>query len=296
MIKVESSPIRDCLAAINAVFLGKEPVVKLALAALLAQGSVLIQDKPGLGKTTLAKTLSKVLGLPCQRIQCTNDLLPMDILGRLDYTVPQKPTLIEGPIFASLVMLDELNRAPARTQSAFLQAMEEGQVTLEGHTYQLPRPQMFIATQNPSDQVGTSLLPESELDRFTLHLQLGYPDEKSERSIIKGLPQGKLLELTEVLNHKQILTLQKAALHISVSDTFIDLVIRLLAHARNQGVFLSPRAGRDLVRISQGMALIDERNHVIPDDLKTSVSAVIGHRINQVKGADAIIQTFQFQA
>ena len=147
----EAPLISDCLAAVNSVVLGKETVVKLALAAFFARGSILIEDRPGLGKTTLAKTLSRVLGLSFQRIQCTNDLLPMDILGRFDY-VKDPPRFIEGPIFASIVILDELNRAPARTQSAFLQAMEEGEVTLEGKTYPLPRPQMFVGTQNPSDR------------------------------------------------------------------------------------------------------------------------------------------------
>ena len=289
----EISSIRDCLKAINGVVLGKEKVVKIAVAALLARGSILIEDRPGLGKTTLAKTLSKVFGLSFQRIQCTNDLLPMDILGRLDYTSKVQPRLIEGPIFASIVILDELNRAPARTQSAFLQAMEEGEITLEGGTYPLPRPQMFIGTQNPSDQVGTSFLPESELDRFTVHLQMGYPDNESEKSILRGLPQGKFTETKEVLSRDQVLKLQDCTAAIKVSEKFVELVIRFLNYARAEGAFLSPRAGRDLVRISQAVALIEGRDHVTPEDLKYCLSAVIGHRTEMANG---IIQSFQFQA
>lgn len=289
--KNETSLVADCLAAINGVVLGKASVVELAVATLLARGSVLIEDRPGLGKTTLAKTLSRVFGLSFHRIQCTNDLLPMDILGRLDYA-SQPPRLIEGPIFASLVILDELNRAPARTQSAFLQAMEEGEITLEGATYALPRPQMFIATQNPADQVGANFLPESELDRFTLHLQLGYPDNESEKNILRGLPQGKLADVGEILNKKQVLDLQNSVSQITVSEKMLDLVIRFLNHARAQGAYLSPRVGRDLVRVSQALAFIRARNHVTPDDLKSCMQAVIGHR---TRVADAIIQSFPFE-
>jgi len=149
-----SSLSQKCLDAVNSVVLGKSKITELAFAALLARGSVLIEDRPGLGKTTLAKALAKVLGLSFQRIQCTNDLLPMDILGRVDISIPHQARFIKGPVFASIVLLDELNRAPSRSQSAFLQAMEEGEVTLEGETHPLPRPQMFIATQNPLDQAG----------------------------------------------------------------------------------------------------------------------------------------------
>lgn len=292
MAQTEALLIADCLGAINSVVLGKSRVVELATATLFARGSILIEDRPGLGKTTLAKTLSKVFGLSFHRIQCTNDLLPMDILGRLDYATKEKPRLIEGPIFASLVILDELNRAPARTQSAFLQAMEEGEVTLEGATYALPRPQMFIATQNPADQVGTSFLPESELDRFTIHLQIGYPDNESEKSILRGLPQGKLSDIKEILNKKQVLDLQNQASTVKTSEMMLDLVIRFLNHARAQGAYLSPRVGRDLVRVSQALAFVRGRDHVIPDDLKFCMPAVIGHR---TRVADGIIQSFPFE-
>lgn len=285
--------IAHALSAVNSVLLGKQGAIKLAVAALLTGGSILIEDRPGLGKTTLAKTIAKVFGLSFNRIQCTNDLLPLDILGRLDFHSQTNAQLIEGPIFASIVILDELNRLPARTQSAFLQAMEEREVTIEGQTYQLPNPQMFIATQNPSDQIGTGLLPESELDRFTINLHLGYPDETSERSVLLGLPQNKFRELQTVLTKERVLELQRMVSQVKVSDKFLDLVVRFLSYVRAQGYFISPRAGRDMVRVSQSVALFESRDYVTPDDFKTCLHSVIAHRIPD---AQKIIQNFQFQA
>ena len=285
--------IKNSLDAINSVVLGKNAATELAFATLLAKGSILIEDRPGLGKTTLAKTLSRVLGLTFQRIQCTNDLLPMDILGRMDFSDREKPSMIEGPIFASIVLLDELNRAPPRTQSAFLQAMEEGEVSIEGLTLPLPRPQMFIATQNPKDQIGTSLLPESELDRFTVHVSLGYPDAEHEKMILRATPQEKLHSLPVMLTRDELVKIQKDVEAITVSETFLDLVVRFLNFARSEGAMLSPRAGRDLVRVSQAIALIHERTFVLPEDLKRCLASVIEHRI---KDADGLINRFSFQA
>jgi len=285
--------ISRCLSAINSVLLAKQSEVKLVLATLLTGGSILIEDRPGLGKTTLAKTMARVLGLSFNRIQCTNDLLPLDILGRVDFLTDRTPKFIEGPIFSSIVILDELNRAPARTQSAFLQAMEEREVTVEGQTYQLPNPQMFIATQNPSDHIGTGLLPESELDRFTISLQMGYPDKISERKILLGYPQQKFNSLETVLNKNRILELQNLSAKVKVSDLFLDLVARFLSHVRDQGVFISPRAGRDMVRVSQSVALLESRDHATPDDFKACLLSVISHRIPD---AQRLVQDFQFQA
>jgi MoxR-like ATPase len=281
------------LSAINSVILGKDSVTEIAFATLLAKGSLLIEDRPGLGKTTLAKTLSRVLGLSFQRIQCTNDLLPIDILGRMDFSQKEKPRLIEGPIFASVVLLDELNRAPPRTQSAFLQAMEEGEISLEGTTFALPKPQMFIATQNPVDQIGTTLLPESELDRFTTRLSLGYPEAKFEKEILRSSPQEKLSGLKEVLSREDVLRLQNEVANVTVSETLLDLVVRFLNFARGQGAMLSPRAGRDMVRVSQGVAFIHGRNFVLPEDFKQCLAPVIEHRI---KDASGLIERFAFQA
>ncbi len=285
--------IKKCLQAINKVVLGKSAIVEIAFATLLARSSVLIEDRPGLGKTTLAKTLSKVLGLSFQRIQCTNDLLPMDILGRMDFSVKDQPRLIEGPIFASIVLLDELNRAPPRTQSAFLQAMEEGVVSLEGTTKDLPQPQMFIATQNPHDQIGTSPLPESELDRFTVRLSLGFPSPEHEKQILRGTPREEFKCLVEVISKSDLIEIQNAVDKVKVSDAFLDLVVRFLNHTRTQGGFLSSRAGRDLVRVSQATALIRGREFTIPDDFKSCLAPVICHR---VKDANDYIESFSFQA
>jgi MoxR-like ATPase len=285
--------ILECLKAINSVVLAKPLEVKLALATLLAEGSILIEDRPGLGKTTLAKTIAKVLGLSFNRIQCTNDLLPMDILGRIEFLPDRTAKFVEGPIFASIVILDELNRAPARTQSAFLQAMEEGEVSVEGQTHKLPTPQMFIATQNPSDHIGTTLLPEAELDRFTISLSLGYPDQASERSILLGEPQKKINTLETVVSRETLMEFQVGSANIRVSELFLDLVTRFLAHIRTSGVFISPRAGRDIVRVSKSLALIDGRDHVLPEDFKSCVSAVIAHRIVDAKKA---IYDFKFEA
>lgn len=288
-----SEDISRCLSAINSVLLSKQNTIKLAFATLLAGGSILIEDRPGLGKTTLAKTIAKVLGLSFNRIQCTNDLLPLDILGRLDFQSNSAPKLIEGPIFASIVILDELNRLPARTQSAFLQAMEEREVTIEGQTYPLPSPQMFIATQNPSDHIGTGLLPESELDRFTINLRMGYPDQTGEKSILLGLPQTKFRNLESVLTRDRVLELQNKSAQVKIAERFLDLVARFLSHVRAQGIFISPRAGRDMVRVSQSLALLESRDHVIPDDFKICLLSVVSHRIPD---AQKVIQDFQFQA
>lgn len=285
--------ISRCLDGINSVILAKPQEVRLALATLLANGSILIEDRPGLGKTTLAKTIAKVLGLSFNRIQCTNDLLPLDILGRMDFLSERTPRFIEGPIFASIVILDELNRAPARTQSAFLQAMEEREVTVEGQTHRLPEPQMFIATQNPSDHVGTTRLPEAELDRFTLSLSLGYPNPISERSILLGEPQQSFNALTTILDKETVLELQTLSSKVKVSDLFLDLVLRFLAHARNQGEFLSPRAGRDIVRVSQSLALINKRDYVTPEDFKECLHNVTAHRI---ANSHKIIDAFELKA
>ena len=285
--------VQKSLEAINSVVLGKSDITKLAFATLLAKGSLLIEDPPGLGKTTLAKTLARVLGLSFQRIQCTNDLLPIDILGRIDYADHDKPRLIEGPIFASIVLLDELNRAPPRTQSAFLQAMEEGDVTLEGKTFELPKPQMFIATQNPSDQIGTTLLPESELDRFTVRLSLGFPAPEHEKDILRATPQKNLSELPEMLTRDVIIEIQTKVAAITVSNAFLDLVVRFLNYARERGALLSPRAGRDLVRVSQALAFIDTRSFVTPEDFKFCLRVVIAHRIEDASG---LIERFSFEA
>ncbi len=281
------------LEALNSIILGKKEVTELALATMVARGSILIEDRPGLGKTTLAKALAKIMALPFQRVQCTNDLLPMDVLGRMDLANSEKPRFIPGPIFGSIVLLDELNRAPARTQSAFLQAMEEGEISLEGQTLPLPKPQLFIATQNPFDQVGTSLLPESELDRFTIMVSLGVPDASTEIEILKREPQRGIAGLVSCLAAEQVLELQKECEQVTTTDAIYDLVVRLLNFIRSKEAFVSPRAGRDLIRMAQAIALIRGQSFVSPDEVKAVMLPVIQHR---VKNAKAILQKFSFQS
>lgn len=285
--------ISNCVSALNDIVIGKSEIVETAFATLLARGSVLIEDRPGFGKTTLAKSLARVLGLSFQRIQCTNDLLPMDILGRLDFSASKKGELIKGPIFASVVLLDELNRAPARTQSAFLQAMEEGEITLEGQTFELPRPQMFIATQNPSDQIGTTLLPESELDRFTTRVSLGPPDIESEKTILTTDVSKRIDALKPLLSGEQLVGVQNQVAELKASDEILNVIARFLAFARSKGAMLSPRAGRDILRVARAFAFIHQQPNVLPEDVKRALRFVIEHRCQD---AHALIANFSFQA
>ncbi|NDG84407.1 MAG: MoxR family ATPase [Proteobacteria bacterium] len=285
------SSVKKVLDELNRTLLGKTREVELAFATLLAGGSLLIEDRPGFGKTTLAKGLSRVLGLSFNRIQCTNDLLPLDILGRIEFDSAGAPVFMKGPVFSSIVLLDELNRAPARTQSAFLQAMEENEVTLEGITAALPSPQMFIATQNPSDQVGTTLLPESELDRFTARISIGVPDPATEKRILMEV-SGKDRSAT-VLTDRECIALQERVRAVHASEAFLELIIRFLNHARSRGALLSPRAGKDLLRMSRAIALIRGRDFVTPADLKEVMLPVISHRTGN---ADEIAGSFSFLA
>jgi MoxR-like ATPase len=291
MVRGMKSLELQALDALNSILLGKPRVVELAFATLLARGSLLIEDRPGFGKTTLAKGLARTLDLSFNRIQCTNDLLPMDILGRVAFHSDGQAEFHRGPIFAHIVLLDELNRAPARTQSAFLQAMEEGEITVEGITTPLPSPQMFIATQNPSDQVGTTLLPESELDRFTTRVSIGAPDSETEKRILLGpsheSPRSPLLSPGDCAR------LQARVEEIHVSETLRDLVVRFLHHARSRGAVLSPRAGKDLIRMARAVALLRGRDHATPSELNDVLLPVISHR---VRGADEAAESFSFLA
>jgi MoxR-like ATPase len=285
------APEMQALEELNTILLGKHREVELALATLLARGSLLIEDRPGFGKTTLAKGLARTLDLSFSRIQCTNDLLPMDILGRVGFRQDGGAEFHAGPIFAHIVLLDELNRAPARTQSAFLQAMEEGEVTVEGITTKLPSPQMFIATQNPADQVGTTLLPESELDRFTTRISIGPPDAETEKKILLGAAGRQ--QRSPLLSPNECSALQARVEAIHVSDAFLDVVVRFLHHARSLGELLSPRAGKDLVRMSRALALLRGRDFANPVDLQNVLLPVVSHRM---RNADEVARSFSFLA
>ncbi|SFR48458.1 MoxR-like ATPase [Marinobacter daqiaonensis] len=271
---------------LNHIVLGKEPQIRLALCGLLAQGHLLIEDIPGMGKTTLSHALAKVMGLTYQRIQFTNDLLPADVLGFSMYD-REAGTLVfhQGPIFAQVVLADEVNRASPRTQSALLEAMEERQVSIEGETRPLPWPFFVIATQNPAEQGGTYPLPESQLDRFLMRLRLGYPDPKAERELLEGEDRRQMTErLRTMFTPDDLRTLQAGVTRVSTSPALLDYIQNLLEESRRMpGLLygLSPRAGLGLVRASRAWALMSGRHHVLPDDVQAVFAAIAGHRLEQ---------------
>lgn len=271
---------------LNKILLGKDIQVRLALCGLLARGHLLIEDIPGMGKTTLSHALAKIMGLSYQRIQFTNDLLPADVLGYSMYD-KQAGSLVfhPGPIFAQVVLADEINRASPRTQSALLEAMEERQVSIEGETRPLPSPFFVIATQNPIEQGGTFPLPESQLDRFLMRLRLGYPDPKAERELLEGEDRKTLTDrLQAILPHDQLQALQGAVDEVTASPALLDYLQRLLEQSRRMpGLLygLSPRAGLGLLRAAKAWALMAGRNHVLPDDIQAVFPSVAEHRLEQ---------------
>lgn len=274
------------LATINHVILGKQHPIKLALTCLLARGHLLIEDLPGVGKTTLAHTIASTLGLSFQRIQFTSDMLPADIIG---VSVYERETgrfsFHPGPIFTQLILADEVNRASPRTQSALLEAMEEQQVTVESQTHTLSSPFFVIATQNPANQIGTFPLPESQLDRFLMRIELGYPDAKAERELLLGQDRREILQqLKAVVSVDDLLTIQQAVSEIHISPALVDYVQRILTHTRESGLYhtgLSPRAGLGLLRAGQAWAMIEGRDHVIPEDIQAVLPAIVSHRLQR---------------
>lgn len=267
------------------IVLGKRQTIRLALACLIARGHLLIEDLPGVGKTTLAHVLAQLLGLRFNRIQFTSDLLPADILGVAVYErATGEFRFHPGPVFAQVVLADEINRATPKAQSALLEAMEERQVTVEGETRPLPLPFFVIATQNPLQQVGTFPLPESQLDRFLMRLEMGYPDAAAERELLRGADRRDLLEhLTPALTPEALLAMQRAVPAVHVSEALLDYVQALIAETRHSPAFrsgLSPRAGLALLRGAQGWATLEGRDHVLPEDLQTVLPAVVGHRLH----------------
>ena len=280
------------VSALNKVLLGKENQVRLALCGLLARGHLLIEDIPGMGKTTLSHALAKIMGLSYQRIQFTNDLLPADVLGYSMYDKQAGGLVFHpAPIFAQVVLADEINRASPRTQSALLEAMEERQVSIEGETRPLPTPFFVIATQNPIEQGGTFPLPESQLDRFLMRLRLGYPDPKAERELLEGEDRKHLTDrLKAILPHDELVALQQAVEKVSASPALLDYLQRLLEQSRRMpGLLygLSPRAGLGLLRAAKAWALMEGRNHVLPDDVQAVFPAVAEHRLEQGESGKA---------
>ncbi|GAB2313538.1 MoxR family ATPase [Stenotrophomonas geniculata] len=276
--------LREAQDQVNALVLGKVPEVRLAFVALLSGGHLLIEDLPGLGKTTLAHALASSLGLSFQRVQFTSDLLPADVLGVSVYEAGSRQFQFHpGPVFTHVLLADEINRAPPRTQSALLEAMAEQQVTLDGQTHPLPDPFFVIATQNPVDLSGTFPLPDSQLDRFLLRLAMGYPSAQAERELLRGSDRRDLIaRAVPKLDDTQVRALRDAVNQVHASDALIDYVQALLTRSRQHAgvrVGLSPRAGLALLRAARAHALLLGRGHVVPEDVQTLFVAVAGHRL-----------------
>lgn len=297
--------LRAAQDQVNGLVLGKAQEVRLAFVALLSGGHLLIEDLPGLGKTTLAHAMASSLGLGFQRVQFTSDLLPADVLGVSVYDAGSRQFQFHpGPVFTHVLLADEINRAPPRTQSALLEAMAEQQVTLDGVTHPLPDPFFVIATHNPVDLSGTFPLPDSQLDRFLLRLALGYPNPESERELLRGTDRRHLIaQATARLSELEVRTLREAVGQVHASEALITYVQALLARSRQHAgvrVGLSPRAGLALLRAAKAHALLLGRAHVVPEDVQTLFVAVAGHRLvpeaeagNGPALARAILQTVQ---
>ena len=295
-----SQTLHNVIQQAEKIILGKPRQIRLALTCLLARGHLLIEDLPGVGKTTLAHALSRPLGLQFQRIQFTSVLLPADILG---VSVFQRDSgkfeFHPGPIFAQMILADEINRATPKAQSALLEAMEEQQVTIEGKTRALPSPFFVIATQNPAYQVGTFPLPESQLDRFLMRIQMGYPDPQAERGLLSGVDRREITaHLSPQMESSELFALQKRVREIFVSPALLDYVQAILRYTRESARYthgLSPRAGLALLSASRAWALLDERDAVIPEDVQAILPGVVSHRLQAVgesskQNSDALVR------
>lgn len=276
--------LHQATEAIDGVLLGKQHAVKLAVACILAKGHLLIEDLPGMGKTTLSQALAQVMGLSYQRIQFTSDLLPGDILGTSVFDRNSGNFIFHpGPVFAELVLADEINRATPKSQSALLEAMEEGQVTIDGATRPLPDPFFVIATQNPVSQGGTFPLPESQLDRFLMRLSLGYPGVAAEKALLLGgTGRARLEQQKPVMTRAQLQQLQAAVPKIIASEAIIDYILRLVTRSRESQQCawgLSPRASLGLLASARAWALLENRRYVIPEDVQAVFPAVVDHRL-----------------
>ncbi|MFT5085058.1 MAG: MoxR-like ATPase [Lentisphaeria bacterium] len=279
--------IGKIIDSVGTVLLGKEQQVKLALTCLFASGHLLIEDLPGMGKTTLAQCLAKVLGLDYERVQFTSDLLPADVLGVAIFDRETSQFRFHsGPIFTQVLLADEINRTTPKTQSALLEAMEERQVSIEGETRPLPEPFFVIATQNPMSQAGTYPLPESQLDRFLMRISLGYPSAHAERQLYKGAdPRERLKSLQAVVSAEQLLEIQAQVNQVKATDQLLDYVQRLVDFTRYSSNFsygLSPRGAMALLKAAKSWALVNNREFVVPEDIQLVLPSVVGHRVRGV--------------
>ncbi len=282
--------LNEVVACVEQVVLGKDKQIRLALCCLLAKGHLLIEDLPGMGKTTLAHMLARALGLEFKRAQFTSDLLPADILGVSIYQADQGTFRFHpGPVFTQLLLADEINRATPKTQSALLEAMEERQVTADGTTLKLPEPFFVIATQNPHHQIGTFSLPESQLDRFLMRVEMGYPDRAAERQLLGGRERREMVdEIRPVLTPAELKEAQARVEQVHASGALLDYVQDLLAATRHSARYvhgLSPRAGLALLRAARAWALLDGREMVVPEDVQAVAPYVLGHRLQAVDAA-----------
>ncbi len=278
------------------IILGKPEVLKLTLSCLLARGHLLIEDVPGVGKTTLAQTLARLLGLDYRRVQFTSDLLPADIIGASIFDRDSSEFRFQpGPVFCQLLLADEINRASPKTQSALLEAMEEGQVTADGDTRRLPSPFFVIATQNPLDQIGTFALPESQLDRFMISTPIGYPSQQAELDLLKGRDRREMLVDAEAqMDADELRARQSEVRQLTTSDALIEYVLALVARSRVHGrvrLGLSPRSGLALKHAAQAWAMLDGRKAVIPEDVQAVFPAVARHRLQLSSGEDAAVDS-----
>jgi MoxR-like ATPase len=283
-------PLDALLTEAGKIILGKDHEIRLALTCLLAGGHLLIEDLPGMGKTTLAHTLARLLGLQFSRVQFTSDLLPADITGVSIFDREHSEfRFLPGPIFAQMILADEINRATPKTQSALLEAMEEYQVTSEGQTRPLPTPFFVIATQNPAHQIGTFPLPESQLDRFLMRIELGYPGREAERALLSQGGQRQLIDqIPTLIQADQLPALQKVAAAIHVAAPLIDYIQSLVEATRQMTAFqhgLSPRAGLALLAASRAWAWLDGRDMVLPDDVQAVLPAIARHRLRSAQGS-----------
>lgn len=293
--------IEACIDAVNQVVLGKEQAVRLAMACFLARGHLLIEDLPGMGKSTLSHALAQVLGLSYQRIQCSADLLPSDILGESQFNADTGQSIFyPGPVFSELVLADEINRATPKTQSALLAVIEDGQISFDGVSQSVPEPFFVIATQNPVSQGAISRLTESHLDRFLLRLSLGYPSSKVERQLLQGSARKSLLETLEpLIERADVLAAQQQVSDIQTSDAVVNYILRLVEATRTHAQLafgLSPRGSMALLAAAKAWAFLAGRNKVIAEDVQAVFTAVVGHRLREQNspsgvGSSAVIQS-----
>ncbi|MBL7002998.1 MAG: MoxR family ATPase [Gammaproteobacteria bacterium] len=292
-------PLDKARTLLNRIILGKSNQIDLAICCLIAEGHLLIEDLPGVGKTTLALALAKIFGLNFKRIQFTSDLLPADILGVSIFDQQnQQFKFHAGPVFSQSVLADEINRATPKTQSALLEAMEEQQISIDSEVHLLPKPFFVIGTQNPIDQAGTYPLPESQLDRFMMRIKLGYPNDQAEFNLYTGNSTRDLIQqVNPVISNQMVLEMQAASNKIFTSEPLIQYIQKLIHATRDQHIFsygLSPRAGLSIVKASKSWALLQNRNYVEPDDVKAVFSSIASHRLMPLEqhsqGAQGLVQ------